>query len=61
LGQDDHVDLRAAIREAAPGDNSLLDEALDKALGAKPEKHDFRIDRRGAAPAVARHMSMTGG
>ena len=27
----------------------------------KPEKHDFRIDRRGQAPALGRHMSVTGG
>ncbi|MEO0983171.1 MAG: GTP 3',8-cyclase MoaA [Pseudomonadota bacterium] len=60
LGQDDHVDLRAAVREH-PGDDGALHAALDTALGAKPEKHDFQIDRRGAAPAVARHMSLTGG
>ena len=60
LGQDDHVDLRAALRESdAP--TIALDAALDKALFAKPEKHDFEIKRRGSAPALPRHMSMTGG
>jgi len=60
LGQDDHVDLRAVMR-AYPDDNGPLHAALDRALGAKPEKHDFRIDRRGASPDLERHMSMTGG
>ncbi|MEM7767173.1 MAG: GTP 3',8-cyclase MoaA [Pseudomonadota bacterium] len=60
LGQDDHVDLRAALRDT-PGDDAALHESLDRALGAKPEKHDFRIDRRGAKPALDRHMSTTGG
>ncbi len=60
LGQDDHVDLRAAMRDH-PHDDAALNAALNRALGAKPEKHDFTIDRRGAAPALARHMSTTGG
>lgn len=60
LGQDDHIDLRAALR--APHDSELaLDAALDKAMLAKPEKHDFEIKHRGSAPALPRHMSMTGG
>ena len=60
LGQDDHVDLRAALREAE--DPAVaLDAALDKALFTKPEKHDFEIKRRGSAPALPRHMSTTGG
>ena len=60
LGQDDHVDLRAVLR-AHPGDQQALNEALTRALGAKPEKHDFRIDRPGQAPVLSRHMSVTGG
>lgn len=60
LGQDDHVDLRAILR-AHPDDDGPLHAALDKALGRKPEKHDFAIKARGEAPALARHMSMTGG
>ncbi|HUQ13327.1 MAG TPA: GTP 3',8-cyclase MoaA, partial [Novosphingobium sp.] len=38
-----------------------LDAALDRALLAKPERHAFVIDRPAAAPALARHMSVTGG
>lgn len=60
LGQDDHVDLRAIIREH-PHDDAPLHAALDKALGNKPEKHDFAINAPGQAPALARHMSTTGG
>ncbi len=60
LGQDDHVDLRTILREH-PNDDQPLHAALDRALGAKPEKHDFQIKKPGAAPALNRHMSMTGG
>ena len=60
LGQDDHVDLRTALREA-PDPQAALDEALDLALLRKPEKHDFAIRRRGDTPALPRHMSVTGG
>lgn len=57
LGQDDQVDLKAAIRS---GGISALDEAIDRALALKPAAHDFSI-HAGSAPAVARHMSVTGG
>ena len=60
LGQDDHVDLRAILR-AHPDDDTPLHEALDLALGKKPEKHEFAINRRGQSPALKRHMSLTGG
>jgi len=60
LGQDDHVDLRSILREH-PDDDAPLHAALDLALGSKPEKHDFAIKARGEAPALARHMSTTGG
>lgn len=60
LGQDDHIDLRQVIREHQ-GDEAELNAALDRALGAKPEKHDFTIRKRNAKPAVDRHMSLTGG
>ena len=57
LGHDDQVDLKAALR----GDGIAgLDAAIDRALAIKPARHDFRI-AAGAAPAVARHMSVTGG
>lgn len=68
LGQDDQADLRSVIRragndDAAPGCaiDAALDQALDEAISRKPKGHDFVIDRRGARPAVARHMSLTGG
>ncbi len=57
LGHDDQVDLKAALRD---GGLPALDAAIDIGLGAKPARHDFRIEA-GAAPAVARHMSVTGG
>lgn len=56
LGHDDHVDLRTALRV---GGVAALDAALDGALAAKPARHAFDI--AAAAPAVARHMSVTGG
>lgn len=59
LGGGEQVDLRSALRSDAPEAN--LAAALDEALRIKPEKHHFRMDARGAAPALARHMSMTGG
>ncbi len=58
LGQDDATDLRAPLRESA-GDASLV-AAIRAGVSAKPRGHDFRI-AQGARPAVARHMSMTGG
>ena len=57
LGHDDQVDLKQALRD---GGIPALDAAIDDALRVKPARHDFRIER-GAAPAVARHMSVTGG
>ena len=59
LGQEDAADLRAPLR-ASEGDE-LLDAAIDEAIGRKPKGHDFVIDRAAPAPAVARHMSVTGG
>lgn len=59
LGQEDQMDLRAPLRQS-PSDD-LLNAAFDRAMIAKPKGHDFVIERRGAAPAVTRHMSMTGG
>jgi cyclic pyranopterin phosphate synthase len=58
LGQDDQVNLRDALRE---GGAEGLDAALDHAMAIKPKGHDFIIDRAHAAPALARHMSVTGG
>lgn len=59
LGGEEQVDLRAAIRSADP--DAALAEALDLAMRIKPARHHFAIDRPGGAPALARHMSMTGG
>ncbi len=63
LGQDDAADLRSPLRRDAldrTGDTQLM-AALDEAIGRKPKGHDFVIDRPGQKPAVARHMSVTGG
>jgi GTP 3',8-cyclase len=59
LGGEGHVDLRAALR--GPDREAALEAAFVRAMGEKQERHDFRIDGRGAAPILARHMSVTGG
>lgn len=59
LGGTERVDLRAALRSDDP--DGALSAALDTAMRIKPLRHAFAIDRPGAAPALARHMSMTGG
>ena len=59
LGQSDAADLRAPLR--ASDDDGLLMAAIDEAISRKPKGHDFVIDRRRRAPAVGRHMSVTGG
>ncbi|MDP3383955.1 MAG: GTP 3',8-cyclase MoaA [Phenylobacterium sp.] len=58
LGQEDASDLRGVMRAGAD-DTSLVD-AIRLAVDGKPKGHDFRIERS-AAPALARHMSTTGG
>jgi cyclic pyranopterin phosphate synthase len=59
LGQDDAADLRAPLR--ASESDGLLDAAIIEAISHKPKGHDFIIDRGQRTPAVARHMSVTGG
>lgn len=59
LGQEDAADLRTPLR-ASEG-NDLLYAAMDEAILRKPKGHDFIIDRRHKRPALARHMSVTGG
>jgi len=59
LGQNDSVDLRAAMRGEQPG--LALEAALSRAMINKPERHEFDISKRGVKPAVTRHMSVTGG
>lgn len=55
LGHDQKVELREALRS---GGAEAVNQLLDRLLAGKPRRHDFRI---GGAPAVARHMSVTGG
>jgi cyclic pyranopterin phosphate synthase len=57
LGHEDHVDLMNAFRT---GGADAVDGLLDRALGAKPLRHDFAIGA-GLAPATQRHMNVTGG
>jgi len=59
LGQNDAADLRGVLREGAT--DAELEDAIREAIGRKPKGHDFIIDRRDDRPAVARHMSVTGG
>ncbi len=59
LGQDDAADLRKPLRASAS--DELVSAAIGEAILRKPKGHDFVIDRRAQKPAVARHMSMTGG
>ena len=59
LGQEDAADLRAPLRTSEA--NDLLYHAIDEAITRKPKGHDFVIDRRHRRPALARHMSVTGG
>ena len=59
LGQEDAADLRKPLR-ASEG-NDLLHAAIEEAISRKPKGHDFIIDRRHQRPALARHMSVTGG
>jgi GTP 3',8-cyclase len=56
LGHDQKVELRDALRS---GGRQEVDALLDELLAGKPKGHDFRI--AAARPAVARHMSVTGG
>jgi cyclic pyranopterin phosphate synthase len=59
LGQEDAADLRKPLR--ASESNDLLHAAIEEAIARKPKGHDFIIDRRHQRPALARHMSVTGG
>ncbi|MHA1108658.1 MAG: GTP 3',8-cyclase MoaA [Alphaproteobacteria bacterium] len=59
LGQEDAADLRSPLRSG--DDGSALMQAMDEAMLRKPKGHDFILDRRRKAPALDRHMSVTGG
>ena len=58
LGQNDQADLITPLRQSEGDD--LLTQAIEEAISRKPKGHDFVIDRN-SRPAVARHMSVTGG
>jgi cyclic pyranopterin phosphate synthase len=57
LGHDQRVELRDAMRNGGAEEVSRL---LDRLLAGKPRRHEFRI-AKATEPAVARHMSVTGG
>ncbi len=59
LGQEDAADLRRPLRQSES--DEALHHAIDAAISRKPKGHDFVIERASAAPAVGRHMSVTGG
>jgi cyclic pyranopterin phosphate synthase len=59
LGQEDAADLRAPLRQSQS--DEPLNAAIRAAIARKPKGHDFIIDRATNRPAVARHMSVTGG
>jgi cyclic pyranopterin phosphate synthase len=56
LGHDQKVELRDLLRT---GGREAVVQALDELLAGKPKGHNFHIEARN--PAVARHMSVTGG
>ena len=58
LGQSDAADLRTPLRQSQ--DDAALELAIDEAIARKPKGHDFDLER-GQPPALARHMSVTGG
>ncbi|MCW8306417.1 GTP 3',8-cyclase MoaA [Acidiphilium sp. PA] len=59
LGQEDAADLRRVLRGS--DDDAVLADAIRAAIARKPKGHDFVIDRAHNRPALARHMSVTGG
>lgn len=59
LGREEHVDLRAALRER--DDDVPFHQALNKALAKKPEGHLFNEAYDDEKPATSRHMNVTGG
>src|SRR6202041_1266462 len=59
LGQEDAADLRTPVRQSES--EEPLEHAIHEAISRKPKGHDFIIDRRHQRPAIARHMSVTGG
>jgi len=60
LGQEDSAEFRELLRDPSVDDDDVR-QAIRDAIARKPKGHDFVIDRRTRRPAVARHMSVTGG
>ena len=60
LGQEDMADLRPALRDH-PDTDAPLEHAIRKAIGLKPEGHDFDYSRDQVDGQMTRHMSHTGG
>ncbi|PYG25455.1 GTP 3',8-cyclase MoaA [Pelagimonas varians] len=56
MGDEGAVDLRGPLRHS----EAAVERAIRAALDAKPERHNFALDRM-AEPAVTRHMSALGG
>ena len=56
LGHDQNVELRTLLRS---GGTEAAEAALDALIAGKPERHRFDISA--TAPALDRHMSVTGG
>ncbi|MGD1871372.1 MAG: GTP 3',8-cyclase MoaA [Neomegalonema sp.] len=60
LGQEDAVDLRAALRNNPEKDEAIVD-AIHRAIAKKPKGHDFDYSRQQVGGQMSRHMSHTGG
>ena len=58
LGQANAVDLKRVLR--GDGGDAAVMQAIGLAVRGKPQGHDFQIGP-GGRPALARHMSATGG
>jgi len=55
-----HVEARRTFAQALrDGGGPAVDALLDRLLAGKPRRHQFDLAQ--AAPAVPRHMSVTGG
>lgn len=59
LGGGERIDLRAAVR--GPDPDRALDEAMDRAMRVKPERHNFAGAMASGNAAVTRTMAVTGG
>lgn len=59
LGQDDYVDLLAAVRNSESDAN--LVKVIEEAIVRKPKGHDFLSGRMPTRSFVDRHMNVTGG